>query len=35
MVNPDCDYLGTYTSMVKSGEEYYTDRLDLDAKGFI
>ncbi len=35
MKDPEREYLGSYTTMVKSGEEYYVDDLQTDDKGFI
>jgi len=35
MNNPKSAYLTSYTTMVKSGETYYSDKFELDDKGFL
>lgn len=35
MKNPDCDYLSSYATMVKSGETYFAETLEVDANGFL
>lgn len=35
MRNPECDYLTTYTTMVKSGETYFAEQLDVDSNGYL
>ena len=35
MANPECDYLTSYTTMVKSGETYYNDNFELDKDGYL
>lgn len=35
MKKPDCKYLTSYNTMVKSGEIYYSDKFDFDDNGFL